>query len=305
MRSRPAGKTGQRARWDCCSGRSARRSRGAADQDPLRAGGAYRATNPTRRALAALAPQAPFEVPAVRARIIPIDWNACPHSVDRRLVIGRTRRYQSKAPSCWCQRRNGWPAELLAGRDLLSGHGLPRALAWPTRAIARWPRLSVRSNRAAPPPLPRSFVAERRRWLGPPRDPHRRWFATRSPGPGLNSVRPGGRRDRFVSATIGRMSMPRAMCRSPSRSPRGVDHGGRRLRRDRLERESSTPPSSRPSVATIKNAKVGWEAYGELNEAQGQRVLITHLFSGTSHVAGRSPRTRGAPRPWPGSRRRP
>jgi homoserine O-acetyltransferase len=32
---------------------------------------------------------------------------------------------------------------------------------------------------------------------------------------------------------------------------------------------------------------VGWEAYGELNEARDNAILITHFFSGTSHAAGR------------------
>ncbi|MEC9021065.1 MAG: homoserine acetyltransferase, partial [Pseudomonadota bacterium] len=32
---------------------------------------------------------------------------------------------------------------------------------------------------------------------------------------------------------------------------------------------------------------VGWEAYGELNEARDNAILITHFFSGTSHAVGR------------------
>ena len=38
---------------------------------------------------------------------------------------------------------------------------------------------------------------------------------------------------------------------------------------------------------TIPNVTVGWEAYGELNEARDNAILITHFFSGTSHAAGR------------------
>ncbi|WP_447553906.1 E22 family MetX-like putative esterase [Vreelandella sp. EE22] len=38
---------------------------------------------------------------------------------------------------------------------------------------------------------------------------------------------------------------------------------------------------------TIPEVKVGWEAYGELNEARDNAILITHFFSGTSHAAGR------------------
>ncbi|WP_415843569.1 E22 family MetX-like putative esterase [Vreelandella rituensis] len=38
---------------------------------------------------------------------------------------------------------------------------------------------------------------------------------------------------------------------------------------------------------TIEDLKVGWEAYGTLNEARDNVILITHFFSGTSHAAGR------------------
>lgn len=38
---------------------------------------------------------------------------------------------------------------------------------------------------------------------------------------------------------------------------------------------------------TIPNVAVGWEAYGELNDARDNVILITHFFSGTSHAAGR------------------
>lgn len=38
---------------------------------------------------------------------------------------------------------------------------------------------------------------------------------------------------------------------------------------------------------TIPNVTVGWEAYGELNEARDNAILITHFFSGSSHAAGR------------------
>lgn len=37
----------------------------------------------------------------------------------------------------------------------------------------------------------------------------------------------------------------------------------------------------------IAEVKVGWEAYGELNEAKNNVILITHFFSGNSHAAGR------------------
>ncbi len=38
---------------------------------------------------------------------------------------------------------------------------------------------------------------------------------------------------------------------------------------------------------TIPEVRVGWEAYGELNAARDNVILVTHFFSGTSHAAGR------------------
>ncbi len=38
---------------------------------------------------------------------------------------------------------------------------------------------------------------------------------------------------------------------------------------------------------TIEEVRVGWEAYGTLNEARDNVILVTHFFSGTSHAAGR------------------
>ncbi len=37
----------------------------------------------------------------------------------------------------------------------------------------------------------------------------------------------------------------------------------------------------------IAEVNVGWEAYGELNAAKDNVILITHFFSGNSHAAGR------------------
>lgn len=39
--------------------------------------------------------------------------------------------------------------------------------------------------------------------------------------------------------------------------------------------------------ATIPEVRVGWEAYGTLNEARDNVILVTHFFSGTSQAAGR------------------
>lgn len=38
---------------------------------------------------------------------------------------------------------------------------------------------------------------------------------------------------------------------------------------------------------TIKNVRVGWEAYGSLNESKDNVILICHYFTGNSHAAGK------------------
>jgi homoserine O-acetyltransferase/O-succinyltransferase len=38
---------------------------------------------------------------------------------------------------------------------------------------------------------------------------------------------------------------------------------------------------------TIRGVRIGWEAYGELNEERDNAILITHFFSGNSNAAGR------------------
>ena len=39
--------------------------------------------------------------------------------------------------------------------------------------------------------------------------------------------------------------------------------------------------------ATIKQVRVGWESYCELNAAKDNAVLVTHFFIGNSHAAGK------------------
>ncbi len=39
--------------------------------------------------------------------------------------------------------------------------------------------------------------------------------------------------------------------------------------------------------STIKNVRVGWEAYGNLNKSKDNVILICHYFSGNSHAAGK------------------
>jgi len=41
------------------------------------------------------------------------------------------------------------------------------------------------------------------------------------------------------------------------------------------------------SGATIKDLRIGWEAYGEPNAAKDNVILVTHYFSGNSHAAGK------------------
>ncbi|MGC3871860.1 E22 family MetX-like putative esterase [Halomonas sp. GXIMD04776] len=48
----------------------------------------------------------------------------------------------------------------------------------------------------------------------------------------------------------------------------------------------------------IPSLKVGWEAYGTLNEDKDNVILITHYFSGTSHAAGRYGEDDTAPGYW-------
>ncbi|EKV27082.1 Homoserine O-acetyltransferase [Caenispirillum salinarum AK4] len=49
---------------------------------------------------------------------------------------------------------------------------------------------------------------------------------------------------------------------------------------------------------TIAPVKVGWEAYGTLNEAKDNAILITHFFSGTGHAAGKYAADDAAPGYW-------
>ncbi|MCC5854736.1 MAG: homoserine O-acetyltransferase [Idiomarina sp.] len=48
----------------------------------------------------------------------------------------------------------------------------------------------------------------------------------------------------------------------------------------------------------IPEVRVGWEAYGTLNEAKDNVILITHFFSGNSHAAGRYTEDDAQPGYW-------
>lgn len=50
--------------------------------------------------------------------------------------------------------------------------------------------------------------------------------------------------------------------------------------------------------ATIKNLRVGWEAYGRPNADKSNVVLVTHFYSGTSHAAGKYAASDAAPGYW-------
>ncbi|MEP9377659.1 homoserine O-acetyltransferase [Aquabacter sp. CN5-332] len=50
--------------------------------------------------------------------------------------------------------------------------------------------------------------------------------------------------------------------------------------------------------ATLRNVKIGWEAYGTLNADKSNVILIAHYFSGTSHAAGKYKETDAAPGYW-------
>lgn len=50
--------------------------------------------------------------------------------------------------------------------------------------------------------------------------------------------------------------------------------------------------------AELRNVKVGWESYGQLNAAKDNAILVAHFFSGNSHVAGRYAASDPAPGYW-------
>ena len=55
-----------------------------------------------------------------------------------------------------------------------------------------------------------------------------------------------------------------------------------------VEKEVFTLPSyTTVGGETIRDVRIGWEAYGTLNEARDNVILVTHFFSGTSHAAGK------------------
>ncbi|RVT47781.1 homoserine O-acetyltransferase [Rheinheimera sediminis] len=66
------------------------------------------------------------------------------------------------------------------------------------------------------------------------------------------------------------------------------------VQKQQLELESFTTQSG----VVLKQVKVGWEAYGQLNADKSNVILITHFFSGTSHAAGKYRSTDAAAGYW-------
>ena len=55
-----------------------------------------------------------------------------------------------------------------------------------------------------------------------------------------------------------------------------------------VEKQSFTIPEfTTQGGATIRDMRLGWEAYGTLNAAKDNVILVAHYFSGSSHAAGK------------------
>src|SRR5438445_1124162 len=66
-----------------------------------------------------------------------------------------------------------------------------------------------------------------------------------------------------------------------------------------VEKKTFTLPAyAMVNGATIKNVKIGWEAYGKLAPDKDNAILIPHFFSGSSHVAGKYKADDKAPGLW-------
>ncbi len=52
------------------------------------------------------------------------------------------------------------------------------------------------------------------------------------------------------------------------------------------------------SGKTIRNVRVGWESYGELDAEKSNAILVCHFFSGTSHAAGKYAESDPLPGYW-------
>lgn len=78
-----------------------------------------------------------------------------------------------------------------------------------------------------------------------------------------------------------------------------VSTGGASAYEPLVEKQSFTIPSFiTQGGETIADMTLGWEAYGSLNEARDNVILIAHFFSGNSHAAGRYSADDRAPGYW-------
>jgi homoserine O-acetyltransferase len=60
----------------------------------------------------------------------------------------------------------------------------------------------------------------------------------------------------------------------------------------------SMPSYTTAGGQTIKDVKVGWESYGQLNAAGDNAIMVPHFFSGNSHAAGKYKESDAAPGYW-------
>jgi homoserine O-acetyltransferase len=60
----------------------------------------------------------------------------------------------------------------------------------------------------------------------------------------------------------------------------------------------SMPSYTTAGGQTIKDVKVGWESYGQLNAARDNVIIIPHFFTGNSHAAGKYKEADAAPGYW-------
>ncbi len=58
------------------------------------------------------------------------------------------------------------------------------------------------------------------------------------------------------------------------------------------------PSFTTENGATIKQIKIGYESYGQLNADKSNAILIAHFFSGTSHAAGKYAEAEKVPGYW-------
>lgn len=92
-----------------------------------------------------------------------------------------------------------------------------------------------------------------------------------------------------TSASRARWTAPRAAMAVALLAMAGLWAGGPALALDAIvEKKSFTLPAyTTAGGASLKDVKVGWEAYGTLNADKSNAILVTHFFSGTSHAAGK------------------